>query len=292
MSHKAGFVNIIGPPNVGKSTLINQLIGEELAIISPKAQTTRHRILAIKNHEDYQVVFSDTPGIIDPAYKLQEGMMKFVKESLLDADIILLMVECGQKNLPDTNLIKRLKEVEVPIILLINKVDLSNQEALSQQIDFWSKQFEKAEILPISAMHSFNLDLLEKRILELLPEHPAFYPKTDFTDKSERFIVQEKIREKILLNFKQEVPYSVEIEAEEFKEEEEIIRIRAVIHTARESQRGILIGKGGKMIKLIGKEARLDLEKFFQKKIFLDLHIKVKKDWRNDEKQLKRFGYL
>lgn len=292
MSHKAGYVNIIGPPNVGKSSLINQLIGEDLAIISPKAQTTRHRILAIKNKEDYQIVFSDTPGIIDPAYKLQEGMMKFVKESLIDADIILLMLECGQKRLPDSQLIDRLKSVKVPIIILINKIDLSEQEVLNEQIAYWSEQFKDVEILPISALHAFNLDLLEKRILELLPEHPAYYPKTDYTDRSERFIVEEKIREKILLNFKQEVPYSVQVEVEEFKESDDIIRIRAVIHTARESQRGILIGKGGKMIKIVGKEARLDLEKFFQKKIFLDLHIKVKKDWRDDEQQLKRFGYL
>ena len=292
MAHKSGFVNIIGAPNVGKSTLINQLIGEELAIISPKAQTTRHRILAIKNEDDYQIIFSDTPGIIDPAYKLQEGMMKFVKESLEDADIILLMVECGQKQLPDLKLVEKIKSAKVPIILLINKVDLSDQEALMQQIEHWNQQVEGAEVLPISALHKFNVDVLESRILELLPEHPAYYPKTEFTDKSERFIVEEKIREKILLNFKQEVPYSVEIKVEEFKDEEELIRIRATIHTARESQRGILIGKAGKMIKLIGKESRLDLEKFFQKKIFLDLQVKVKKDWRNDEQQLKRFGYL
>ncbi|MAY85004.1 MAG: GTPase Era [Flavobacteriales bacterium] len=292
MKHKAGFVNIIGSPNVGKSTLINQLIGEQLAIISPKAQTTRHRILAIKNHDDYQIVFSDTPGIIDPAYKLQEGMMKMVRESLEDADIILLMVESGQKRLPDHKFIDKVKQADIPVILLINKVDQSDQNALGEQIEHWANEFEGIEILPISALHNFNIDLLEKRILELLPEHPAFYPKTDYTDRSERFIVEEKIREKILLNFKQEVPYSVEIKVEEFKEEEDIIRIRAVIHTARESQRGILIGKGGKMIKLIGKESRIDLEKFFDKKIFLDLHIKVKKDWRDDESQLKRFGYL
>jgi len=292
MKHKAGFVNIIGSPNVGKSTLINQLIGEQLAIISPKAQTTRHRILAIKNHDDFQIVFSDTPGIIDPAYKMQEGMMKFVRDSLEDADIILLMVESGQKRLPDHKFIDRIRQADIPVILLINKIDLSDQNALNEQIDHWANHFAGVEILPISALHQFNIEPLEKRILELLPEHPAYYPKTDYTDKSERFIVEEKIREKILLNFKQEVPYSVEIKVEEFKEEEAIIRIRAVIHTARESQRGILIGKGGKMIKLIGKEARLDLEKFFDKKIFLDLHIKVKKDWRDDESQLKRFGYL
>lgn len=292
MSHKAGFVNIIGPPNVGKSTLINQLIGEDLAIISPKAQTTRHRILAIKNADDYQIVFSDTPGIIDPAYKMQEGMMKFVKECLADADIILLMVECGQKHLPDHKLIKKLKDSDIPTILLINKMDLSDQETLMAQIEHWSKEIEGVEILPISAMHNFNVDVLEQKILKLLPEHPAYYPKTDFTDKSERFIVEEKIREKILLNFKQEVPYSVEIEVEEFKDAEDLISIRAIIHAARESQRGILIGKAGKMIKLIGQESRKDLEKFFQKKIFLDLHVKVKKDWRNDEQQLKRFGYL
>jgi len=292
MKHKAGFVNIIGSPNVGKSTLINQLIGEELAIISPKAQTTRHRILAIKNAEDFQIVFSDTPGIIDPAYKLQEGMMKMVRDSLEDADIILLMVESGQKQLPDHKFIDKIKQAKIPVILLINKVDQSNQNKMLEQIDHWAAQFRGVEILPISALHNFNIDLLEKRILELLPEHPAYYPKSNYTDRSERFIVEEKIREKILLNFKQEVPYSVEIQVEEFKEGEDLIRIRAVIHTARESQRGILIGKGGKMIKLIGQKARIDLEKFFKKQIFLDLQVKVKKDWRDDESQLKRFGYL
>lgn len=292
MLHRSGFVNIIGPPNVGKSTLINKMIGEEIAIVSPKAQTTRHRILGIKNADDFQIVYSDTPGLIDPAYKLQEGMMNFVKESLIDADIIVFMVECGQKNLPDLKLVNRIDQAEIPVLFLINKIDLSNQAELEEQMEHWSAKFPNYELLPISAQHGFNLDTLENRILGLLPEHPAYYSKDDFTDKSERFIVEEKIREKILLNFKQEIPYSVEIKVKEFKEAEDIIRIRAVIYAARESQKAILIGSGGKMIKKIGKEARLDLQNFFKKQIFLDLHIKVNKDWRNDEQQLKRFGYL
>ena len=292
MAHKAGFVNIIGHPNVGKSTLINKLVGEQLSIITSKAQTTRHRILGIVNDEDYQIVYSDTPGIIDPAYKLQEGMMKFVYTSLEDADVLLLMVEFGQKDLRNEKLEARLQQIEIPIIILVNKLDLSNQDKLEEAITHWSAKFKLAEVMPISALHGFNIDILQKRVLELLPESPAYYPKDNYTDKSERFIVEEKVREKILMNYKQEIPYSVEVEVEEFIEEESIIRIRTLIYVSRESQKIILIGKGGEKIKRFGSQARIDLEKFFNKKIFMEIFVKVNKDWRNDEKQLKRFGYL
>ena len=292
MAHKAGFVNIIGHPNVGKSTLMNQLVGEKLSIITPKAQTTRHRILGIVNDENYQIVYSDTPGIVDPAYKLQEGMMKFVYTSLEDADVLVLMVEFGQKDLKNEKLELRLAEIDTPILLLINKVDQTDQEALEAAVQLWSEKFPKAEVFPISALYGFNVHLLQNRVLQLLPESPAFYSKENYTDKTERFIVEEKIREKVLLNYKQEVPYSVEIEVEEFKEEASIIRIRAVIHVTRESQKVIIIGKRGDKIKRVGTDARKDLEEFFDKKIFLELFVKVNKDWRNDDKQLKRFGYL
>ncbi|MFT5667203.1 MAG: GTP-binding protein Era [Vicingaceae bacterium] len=292
MAHKAGFVNIIGHPNVGKSTLMNQLVGEKLSIITPKAQTTRHRILGIVNKEEYQIIYSDTPGIVDPAYKLQEGMMKFVYTSLEDADVLVLMVEFGQKDLKNEKLERRLAEIKTPILLLINKLDLTDQEAMESSVGLWSEKFPEAEVFPISALHGFNIDFLQKRVLELLPESPPYYSKDNYTDKSERFIVEEKIREKVLLNYKQEVPYSVEIEVEEFKEQEEIIRIRAVIHVSRESQKIIIIGKQGAKLKKVGTEARKDLEEFFNKQLFLELFVKVNKEWRNDEKQLKRFGYL
>lgn len=292
MNHKAGFVNIIGHPNVGKSTLMNQLVGEKLSIITPKAQTTRHRILGIINEPDYQIVYSDTPGIVDPAYKLQEGMMKFVYTSLEDADVLVLMVEFGQKDLKNEKLEKRLNELDTPMLVLINKIDLTDQTAMVDAVQLWSKRLPKAEVFPISALHGFNVDVLQKRVLELLPENPPYYSKDNYTDKTERFIVEEKIREKILLIYKQEVPYSVEIEVEEFKEEENIIRIRSIIHVSRESQKIIIIGKKGAKIKRVGSDARMDLEEFFKKKIFLELFVKVNKDWRNDEKQLKRFGYL
>lgn len=292
MSHKAGFVNIIGHPNVGKSTLMNQLVGEKLSIITPKAQTTRHRILGIVNDENYQIVYSDTPGIVDPAYKLQEGMMKFVYTSLEDADVLVLMVEFGQTDLKNEKLELSLAEIGTPILLLINKVDQTDQEAMEAAVQLWSGKFPKAEVFPISALHGFNVDILQNRVLQLLPESPAFYSKENYTDKTERFIVEEKIREKVLLIYKQEVPYSVEIEVEEFKEEANIIKIRAVIHVSRESQKVIIIGKRGDKIKRVGTDARKDLEEFFDKRIFLELFVKVNKDWRNDDKQLKRFGYL
>lgn len=292
MKHRSGFVNIIGHPNVGKSTLMNQLVGEKLSIITSKAQTTRHRILGIVNEEDYQIIYSDTPGVIEPAYKLQEGMMKFVFNSLEDADLFLLMVECGQQSFQNEKLFEFLSRTETPIILLINKIDISNQEVLEEQVQHWHKQLPKAEVLPVSALHNFNVDVLKQKIVEKLPECPPYYPKDSLTDKTERFFVEEKIREKILLNYEQEVPYSTEVLVEEFKEEEEIIRIRANIFVSRDSQKGILIGKGGSKLKKVGSEARRDLEAFFEKKIYLNLFVKVNKDWRNDEGQLKRFGYL
>lgn len=292
MKHKAGFVNIIGHPNVGKSTLMNQLVGEQLSIITSKAQTTRHRILGIVNEEDYQIVYSDTPGVIDPAYKMQEGMMKFVYTSLKDADVVILLIECGQKELKDDKLNDFLAKTDLPVITVLNKVDLSNQELLEQEMIRWKEKLPNSYVLPVSALHGFNVDQLKNQIINHLPESPPYYPKDSLTDKSERFFVEEKIREKILLHYDQEVPYSVEIEVEEFKEEKDIIRIRSIIYVARDSQKGILIGKGGSMLKIVGSESRKDLEQFFGKKIYLELYVKVNKDWRDDDKQLKKFGYL
>lgn len=291
-SHKAGFVNIIGHPNVGKSTLMNQLVGEQLSIITSKAQTTRHRILGIVNEADYQIVYSDTPGIIDPAYKMQEGMMKFVKTALEDADVLVLLVESGQKSLKQEGLAKIINSGDDAVIVAINKIDLSNQVELEKEVEFWQEQFPKALILPISALHQFNIETLKSQIVKALPDSPPYYPKDTLTDKPERFFVEEKIREKILLLYDQEVPYSVEVQVQEFKVSEEIIRIRANIFVARDSQKGIIIGAGGKMLKKVGTAARKDLEEFFQKPIYLNLFVKVNKDWRNSEQQLKRFGYL
>ena len=291
MEHKSGFVNIIGNPNVGKSTLMNVLIGEKLSIITNKAQTTRHRILGILNKKNYQIVFSDTPGIIQPAYKLQESMMNFVHSAFQDADVIIYMVEVGEKKLKDEKLFEKIKNTSIPILLLINKIDLVDQNEAANQIEIWKKNVPNAEILPISALNNFNIQEIIDRILELLPECPAYYEKDSITDKSERFFVEEKIREKILKHYKKEIPYSVEIQVEEFFEEEDIIRIRAIIYVLRESQRGIIIGHKGQGIKRIGTESRRDLEKFLGKKIFLETPVKVKKNWRNDAKQLKQFGY-
>ena len=291
MEHKAGFVNIIGNPNVGKSTLMNVLIGEKLSIITHKAQTTRHRILGILNEDNYQIVFSDTPGIIQPAYKLQENMMNFVHTAFQDADVLIYMVEVGEKGLKDEKLFERIKKTSIPVLLLINKIDLVNQDDVANQIEIWKKLVPNAEILPISALNKFNIQEILDRILELLPVSQPYYEKDAITDKSERFFVEEKIREKILKHYKKEIPYSVQIEVEEFFEEEDIIRIRAIIYVLRESQRGIIIGHKGQGIKRIGKESRRDLEKFLGKKIFLETPVKVKKNWRDDDRQLKKFGY-
>lgn len=289
--HKAGFVNIIGNPNVGKSTFLNAVVGENLAITTPKAQTTRHRILGIVNGDDYQVIFSDTPGIIKPAYEMQEAMMDFVKESFEDADILLYMVEAGEKDLKNEAFFNKIKNAKVPVLLLINKVDQTDQEKLEEMIKYWQEKLPNAEIFPVSALHGFGVDQVLNRILELLPESPPYFAKDQLTDKSERFIVNEKIREKILKHYKKEIPYAVEVETEEFKDEGDRIRIRAIIYVERDSQKGIIIGHKGAGLKRIGTEARKDLEKFFGKKIYLELYVKVNKDWRKKAEQLKRFGY-
>jgi GTP-binding protein Era len=289
--HRSGFVNIIGKPNVGKSTLINQMIGVELSIATPKAQTTRHRILGIDNEEDHQIIYSDTPGIIDTAYKLQENMMQMVYTSLEDADILLLMIESGQEEAINESLRRKLSELNIPIYLLINKVDMTTQEELGKEIEKWQGEFPAATIMPVSALHGFNLAELRNSILEKLPEHPPYFPKDSYTNRSERFIVEQKIREKVLLHYKQEIPYAVEVLVEQFKEGEQLIRIEALIFVSRESQKIILIGKGGEKIKRLGKAARLDLEQFFGKKIYLELFVKVTKDWRDDDRALKQFGY-
>ena len=291
MEHKAGYVNIIGNPNVGKSTLMNALVGERLSIITSKAQTTRHRILGIVNDEQHQIVFSDTPGVMNPAYKLQENMMDFVHGAFQDADILLYMVETGEKELKDEKLFERLKNTDLPILLLLNKIDRLEQDFVKEQILFWKELLPNAEIHPISALEKFNLDLVMARIKALLPVSPPYFEKDALTDKSERFFVSETIREKILKYYKKEIPYSVEIEVEEFFDEEDIIKIRAIIFVARESQKGIIIGHKGRALKKVGTLARRDMQAFFQKKIFLDLYVKINKDWRDDDKQLKRFGY-
>ena len=291
MSHKAGFVNIIGNPNVGKSTLMNAFVGERLSIITSKAQTTRHRILGIVNGEDFQVVFSDTPGIIKPAYELQTSMMDFVKLAFEDADVLIYMVEVGEKDLKDEAFFKRIIHAKIPVLLLLNKIDKSSQEQLEEQVTLWKEKVPNAEIYPISALENFNVKEVFNRIIELLPDSPPYYPKDALTDKPERFFVNETIREKILLNYDKEIPYAVEIETEEFFEDEDIIRIRAVIMVERDTQKGIIIGNKGAAIKKVGIQAREELEKFFGKKIHLETFVKVNKNWRSNPFQLKRFGY-
>jgi GTP-binding protein Era len=291
MSHKAGFVNIIGNPNVGKSTLMNAFVGERLSIITSKAQTTRHRILGIVNGEDFQVILSDTPGIIKPAYEMQKSMMDFVKSAFEDADILIYMVEIGEKELKDEDFFNKIIHAKIPVLLLLNKIDKSNQEQLEEQIEMWKEKVPNAEIYPISALENFNVKEVFGRILELLPESPAYYPKDALTDKPERFFVNETIREKILLNYDKEIPYSVEIETEEFIEDEKIIRIRSVIMVERDTQKGIIIGHKGGALKKVGMQAREDLEKFFGKQIHIEMFVKVNKDWRSNQFQLRRFGY-
>ena len=289
--HRAGFVNIIGNPNVGKSTLMNAFVGEKLSIITSKAQTTRHRILGIVNGEDFQMILSDTPGIIKPAYELQSSMMDFVKLAFDDADVLLYMVEVGEKALKDERFFAKIQKSQIPVLLLLNKIDNTTQEILEEQIQYWQEQLPFVEIHPISALTNFNVKPVFERILELLPVSPAFYPKDQLTDKPERFFVNETIREKILMHYKKEIPYSVEIETEEFFEDDDIIRMRAVIMVERDSQKGIIIGHKGAALKRVGVEARQDLEKFFGKQVHIELYVKVNKNWRSDARQLKRFGY-
>ncbi|HPW97535.1 MAG TPA: GTPase Era [Flavobacterium sp.] len=291
MEHKAGFVNIIGNPNVGKSTLMNAFVGERLSIITSKAQTTRHRILGIVNGDDFQVVLSDTPGIIKPAYEMQKSMMDFVKSAFEDADVLIYMVEIGEKELKDEAFFNKIIYSKIPVLLLLNKIDKSNQEQLEEQIALWKEKVPNAEIYPISALENFNVKEVFARILELLPVSPPYYPKDALTDKPERFFVNETIREKILINYDKEIPYAVEIDTEEFIEDEKIIRIRSVIMVERDTQKGIIIGHKGAALKKVGMQAREDLEKFFGKQIHIELFVKVNKDWRSNAYQLKRFGY-
>jgi GTP-binding protein Era len=289
--HKAGFVNILGSPNVGKSTLMNALVGENLSIITSKVQTTRHRIMGMLNGDDFQIVFSDTPGIIDkPGYKLHAAMMSYVESALEDADIFLYVTEVNGDTLHE-EILAKMQKSKSKIIVILNKIDLSNQEVLEERVDFWKGQLPNAEILPISALHNFNVDTLQKRLVELLPESPAFYPKDELTDKTMRFFVSEIIREKILLNYKKEIPYSTEVVVEEYKETDDRIDIRATIYVIRETQKMIIIGKGGQAIKRLGIDSRKDIEAFVDKHIYLDITVKVSKDWRENEKQLKKFGY-
>lgn len=289
--HKAGFVNIIGNPNVGKSTLMNALVGEKLSIITSKAQTTRHRIMGIVSGEDFQIVYSDTPGVIAPNYKLQESMMGFVGTAMVDADIFLYLVE-GKAPLKNEAYTTRLKKTSTPIIVVVNKIDLGRQDKVVEVMAYWQQEFPNAEVIPISALEKFNIEKVLDSIINKLPESPAYYDKEQMTDKSERFFVSEIIREKILTNYQKEVPYSTEVEVESFKVEERLIRVQAIIYVARQSQKGILIGHEGKMLKKVGTEARIDMEAFFGKKIFLELYVKVKKEWRDSEDDLKKFGYI
>jgi GTP-binding protein Era len=289
--HKAGFVTILGNPNVGKSTLMNELMGERLSIITQKAQTTRHRILGVISEENYQIVFSDTPGVIKPHHNLHEAMMSFVHNSLEDADVILYMVDSSKEELKDERFLEKIQSLKTPIILLINKVDLIEQEAVNLLIDHWSNKLPKSLIIPISALKKFNISKIKNEILNLMPESPPYFPKDTMTDKSERFIVSEIVREKILERYKQEIPYSVEVVVNSFKDKQKVIVIDATIYVERESQKAILLGKKGVAIKAVGTSARKTMQNFFKKKIFLGLFVKVAKDWRSKKAQLKKFGY-
>jgi GTPase len=289
-NHKAGYVNILGKPNVGKSTLMNALLGEKLSIITPKAQTTRHRILGIANDDHYQIVFSDTPGIIKPGYKLQEYMMNYVNSAMEDADLFILVTEIDD-DFNDIRTLEKLEKTNVPVMLLINKIDLGNQQQVIAKSEQWKTNYPNFLVLPISALEKFNLETVMGKILDSLPESPPYFPKDDLTDRPVRFFVAETVREKILLHYQKEIPYSVEVTIDSFEEEDKLIRIRCVIHVARDSQKGIIIGHKGKALKRIGTEARKDLENFLGKHVFIDLHVKVNKNWRDNDLQLGRFGY-
>ncbi len=290
MEHKAGYVSIIGSPNVGKSTLMNVLVGERLSIITHKAQTTRHRIMGIFNGEDFQIVYNDTPGILEPHYLLHKSMLSAVYSSLSDADVILLVTEIGE-NFRHEEILEKLRQSEVPVIVVINKVDLTDQEAVRSSVEKWKDLVQNADIIAISALHSFNTTLVFDTILAKLPEGPPFYPKDELTDRSQRFFISEIIREKILIQFSQEIPYSVEVVIDAFKEEEKLTRISAFLFVARESQKAIILGHGGAAIKKLGTAARKTIESFLDKHVFLELTVKVKKEWRDNVTELKRFGY-
>lgn len=289
--HKAGFVSIVGNPNVGKSTLMNLFVGERISIATFKAQTTRHRIMGIVSTDDYQIVFSDTPGVLKPNYKLQEDMLAFSVSSLEDADILLYVTDTVEKQSKNEDFISKVKKLNIPILVLINKIDLSNEKEVTELVEYWHEQIPQAEIVPLSAKARFNVDNVQKRIVELLPESPDYFDKDQLTDKPSRFIVSEIIREKILLYYDKEIPYSVEVLVTEFKEDKKLIRIAATIFVERESQKGIIIGHGGVALKRVGEEARRDIQKFFDKKVFLQLYVKVNPNWRNSSKSLESFGY-
>ena len=289
--HKAGFVSIVGNPNVGKSTLMNLFVGERISIATFKAQTTRHRIMGIVSTDDYQIVFSDTPGVLKPNYKLQEDMLAFSVSSLEDADILLYVTDTVEKQSKNEDFISKVKKLNIPILVLINKIDLSNEKEVTKLVEYWHEQSPQAEIVPLSAKARFNVDNVQKRIVELLPESPDYFDKDQLTDKPSRFIVSEIIREKILLYYDKEIPYSVEVLVTEFKEDKKLIRIAATIFVERESQKGIIIGHGGVALKRVGEEARRDIQKFFDKKVFLQLYVKVNPNWRNSSKSLESFGY-
>lgn len=291
MQHKAGFVNIVGNPNVGKSTLMNQLVGEQISIATFKAQTTRHRIMGIVNTPEAQVVFSDTPGVLKPNYKMQEMMLAFSESALADADILLYVTDVRETPTKNMDFLEKVSKMEIPVILLINKIDESEQNQLGDLVETWHKLLPKAEILPISAKNNFGTEILMKRILELLPESPAYFDKDQLTDKPAKFFVSEIIREKILRYYDKEIPYSVEVAVERFKEDDRLIRINAVIYVERDSQKGIIIGHQGQALKKVSAEARKSLEQFFGKKIFLETYVKVDKDWRSSKRELRLFGY-
>jgi len=291
MSHRAGFVNIVGSPNVGKSTLMNQMVGEKLSIVTSKAQTTRHRIHGIVNGEDYQVVYSDTPGVVNAAYKLHEAMMSYVESSFKDADILLFITDIYESEMNHVATLERVKKLSIPVICLVNKVDLGSQQQVEARIQYWKEKLPNAEVIAVSALHGFGKDWVWQRILELLPQNPPYFDKEDMSDRPMRFFVAEMVREKIFLRCEKEVPYSCQVEVEEYIVEENLIRIRAIIIVERDSQKGIIIGKGGSMLKLIGREARKDIEAFVGKKVFLETFVKVDKDWRASEHKLKKYGY-
>jgi GTP-binding protein Era len=291
MAHKAGFVSIVGSPNVGKSTLMNRLMGEKLSIVTSKAQTTRHRILGIMNEDEYQIVFSDTPGVVNSAYKLHDQMMTYVNTSLQDADVLLFITDIYEDEMNHVETLEKISKMKVPVLLLVNKMDKSDHEKLGERLTYWQEKLPNAEIMPISALHGFAIQGVLDRIVELLPESPAYYDKDAISDRPMRFFVSEIIREKVFIHTRKEVPYATQVEIEEYIEEESITKIRALIIVERDTQRGIIIGKGGEMLKRIGREARLEIEKFIDQKVFLDTYVKVDKDWRASDQKLKKYGY-
>jgi len=291
MAHKSGFVNIVGSPNVGKSTLMNRLVGEKLSIVTSKAQTTRRRILGIVNTDETQIVFSDTPGVVNSAYKLHDSMMGYVNASISDADVLLFITDIKETEMNHKETLERIQKLEVPVLCLINKMDLSDQEQVKEKLEYWQSRLPKANVFPISALHGFNIDGVWEQILANIPESPPYFDKEAISDRPMRFFISEMIREKIFIHCKKEIPYSTQVEIEEYIEEDNIVRIRALIIVERDSQKGIIIGKGGEMLKRVGREARIEMESFIDKKVFLETFVKVDKDWRGSEQKLKKYGY-